>query len=227
MENVVTVEEARTIRLKEKNKISKLILKWTRDARTRMCESLSHKITRMSLGYKVTTVYPFQPGWWTLLLITWWNEWHYQDWWEFSVVKQKHLSNSKSFPIKHGKPWRVADEDPVERAEVRACSCSLYCPYCGYTSLPQVEHQTESSDNVISSMPVGACASSSKYVSEETIVVKSCKLPLHQWRVLHQWRMPHQLVSHKLFNHRVMQWRHARNTELDGPAHKALLFNCR
>uniref|UniRef100_A0A0E0IZJ2 R13L1/DRL21-like LRR repeat region domain-containing protein n=1 Tax=Oryza nivara TaxID=4536 RepID=A0A0E0IZJ2_ORYNI len=62
MENVVTVEEARTIRLKEKNKISKLILKWTRDARTRMCESLSHKITRMSLGYKVTTVYPFQPG---------------------------------------------------------------------------------------------------------------------------------------------------------------------
>uniref|UniRef100_A0A0E0MDT0 Uncharacterized protein n=1 Tax=Oryza punctata TaxID=4537 RepID=A0A0E0MDT0_ORYPU len=46
--------------------------------------------------------------------------------------------------------------------------------------------EIESSDNVVSSWPVGACASSSSSVSVKTMVVKSCKLPLHQWRMLHQ-----------------------------------------
>uniref|UniRef100_A0A0E0IZK1 Uncharacterized protein n=1 Tax=Oryza nivara TaxID=4536 RepID=A0A0E0IZK1_ORYNI len=49
-----------------------------------------------------------------------------------------------------------------------------------------VDLEIESSDNVISSCPIGACASTSSSVSVKRMVVKSCKLPLHQWRMLRQ-----------------------------------------
>uniref|UniRef100_A0A0E0IZJ6 NB-ARC domain-containing protein n=1 Tax=Oryza nivara TaxID=4536 RepID=A0A0E0IZJ6_ORYNI len=228
LENVITVEEAQRVRLKEKKMISDLTLCWTRDVR-RFVEDRDllgeleppRDLQKFKLqGYnsvafpdwlmniaphhfpglsridlvdlpKCTCLPPLgQLPRLTLLSLEGMNGITKIDGefcgraGAFSSLSRFSISNMKrlvDWQMKYSS-GEVGDVGEfmfpmLKRLIIHHCpKLSLKCwPPNKVTYL-----DIESSDNVISSWPLGACA------SVKRMVVKSCKLPLHQWRMLCQ-----------------------------------------
>lgn len=234
LENVVTIEEAQRVRLKEKEMISQLMLNWTRDAR-RFVED--HDLLGELEPPRMLKWFKLQG----------YNSVAFPDWLiniaphHFPVLSRVNLLNlpkctclpplgqlprltflslegmngitkidgkfcggAGAFPSL--KNLYISNMESLEEWQTMY-SCSdckgvsefmfpmlkrliiRHCPKLSLKPCPpnKVAHlEIESSDNVISSWSIGACASNSSSVSVKTMVVKSCKLPLHHWRMVHQ-----------------------------------------
>ncbi|XP_052136229.1 putative disease resistance protein RGA1 [Oryza glaberrima] len=234
LENVVTVEEAQRVRLKEKEMISELMLNWTRDAR-RIVEDQDLlgelEPPRMLACFKLQGYNSVAFPEWLMNIAPH----HFPVLSRIDLVELpkctclpplgqlpllEYLSldgmngitkidgefcgGTGAFPLLENL-WMSNMESLEEWQTMYSCSegegvsefmfpmlknlIIRHCPKLSLKPLPPnkvVDLEIESSDNVISSWPMGACASTSSFVSVKTMVVKSCKLPLQQWRVLHQ-----------------------------------------
>uniref|UniRef100_A0A0E0IZJ3 Uncharacterized protein n=1 Tax=Oryza nivara TaxID=4536 RepID=A0A0E0IZJ3_ORYNI len=234
LENVVTVEEAQSVRLKEKKMISTLTLEWTTDAR-RFVEDQDllgelepprdlewfglegynsvafppwlmniaphhfSKLSRIDLVGLPKCTYLPPLGQLPLLNYLFLAEMN-----GITKIDGEFCGGAGAFPSL--KDLYIFNMESLEEWQTKY-SCSegggvsefmfptlttleiRYCPKLRLKPCPSNKSiclEIEGSDNVISSWPVGTCASTSSSVSVQRMAVKSCKLPLHQWRMLHQ-----------------------------------------
>uniref|UniRef100_A0A0D3HJI0 Uncharacterized protein n=1 Tax=Oryza barthii TaxID=65489 RepID=A0A0D3HJI0_9ORYZ len=206
LENVITVEEAQRVRLKEKKMISDLTLCWTRDVR-RFVEDRDllgeleppRDLQKFKLqGYNSVAF----PDW--LMNIA---PHHFPS---LNTIYLVDLPKCTCLPplgqLPYLKTLSLEGMNGVTKIDGEFCGRAGAFSSLSRFSISNMESleewqtmyscsegedkvvnlEIETSDNVMSSWPTGACASASSSVSVKIMVVKSCKLPLHQCRMLHQ-----------------------------------------